>query len=57
MVLVIMSTTIHEQLDEKQKYKERYIICCKYNNYIHAYVGRNSVSSIGQNQSLTSLLN
>ena len=23
----------------------------------HAYVGRNSVSSIGQNQSLTSLLN
>ena len=24
---------------------------------IHAYVGRNSVSSIGQNQSLTSLLN
>jgi hypothetical protein len=24
---------------------------------LHAYVGRNSVSSIGQNQSLTSLLN
>ena len=24
---------------------------------VHAYVGRNSVSSIGQNQSLTSLLN
>lgn len=46
MVLVIMSTTIHEQLDEKQKYKERYylsnersdILChlliCK---YLHTY--------------------
>jgi hypothetical protein len=58
LALILRNRTLRfNRLDQVDDPEESNIVSNGVNIGPYAYVGRNSVSSIGQNQSLTSLLN